>query len=236
MILEYQNINNEFYNIKEVANTYFHMSSKLIVKLKNKQKILLNGNIAKITDQLQKGDIVQFDLNYEEESENIVPTKMDLEIVFEDDALLIINKPANMPVHPSINHYEDSLSNGVKYYFNQIGLNKKIRPVNRLDKDTSGLVVFVKNEYIQENLINQMKSNLFQKEYLAILWRNFTTKSRNHHRPYRKKRRKYYRKRNKLQKRPRSHNRVQSFKRSKYPKPSTIQLKNRKNTPNQGSF
>jgi len=169
MILEYNNQENQFYNIREVAKGYFHMSDKLIVKLKNKQKILLNGKVSKISNTLQKNDIVQFDLNYDEESENIVPTKLDLDIVFEDDALLIVNKPANMPVHPSINHYEDSLSNGVKYYFNEIELNKKIRPVNRLDKDTSGLVVFAKNEYIQENLINQMKSGNFKKEYIAIL-------------------------------------------------------------------
>ena len=97
------------------------------------------------------------------------PMKMDLKIVFEDDSLLIINKTAGIPIHPSIHHYEDSLSNGVKYYFHQIQLHKKIRPVNRLDKDTSGLVVFAKNEYVQENLIRQMKTKEFQKEYLAIL-------------------------------------------------------------------
>ena len=61
-------------------------------------------------------------------------------------------------------HYDNSLSNGVKYYFDTIGLNKKIRPVNRLDKDTSGIVIFAKNEYIQECLISQMKKNLFKKE------------------------------------------------------------------------
>ena len=73
----------------------------------------------------------------EEDSFNIVPTKMDLSILYEDDSLLIINKPPYLPIHPSIKHYKDSLSNGVKYYFEQIGLKKKIRPVNRLDKDTS---------------------------------------------------------------------------------------------------
>ena len=65
-------------------------------------------------------------------------------------------------------HYENSLSNGIKYYFDKIGLKKKIRPVNRLDKDTSGIVIFAKNEYIQECLVKQMKKNVFSKEYLAI--------------------------------------------------------------------
>lgn len=169
MILKYENKDNLFYNIREVAKSYFHMSDKLIVKLKNKQMIFLNGKCAKISTPLSWNDIVEFSLNYPEESENIIPTKMKLESVFEDEAFLIVNKPAGIPVHPSMNHYEDSLSNGVKYYFNQIHFNKKIRPVNRLDKDTSGLVVFAKNEYIQENLIRQMKTGEFQKTYIAVL-------------------------------------------------------------------
>ncbi len=93
---------------------------------------------------------------------------MELNILFEDDYLLILNKPAGFPIHPSINHYEDSISNGVRYYFDSIGLKKKIRPVNRLDKDTSGIIIFAKNEYVQECLVRQMKRNEFVKEYIAI--------------------------------------------------------------------
>lgn len=169
MILKYIVKENEFYNIKEVAKNYFQLSDKLIVKLKHLQKIYLNKNISNINQTIKKNDVVEFNLDYDEESENIIPTKMNLDIIFEDDSFLIINKAPNIAVHPSINHYENSLSNGVKYYFNKINLNKKIRPVNRLDKDTSGLVVFAKNEYIQENLIRQMKLNTFKKEYIAIL-------------------------------------------------------------------
>jgi 23S rRNA pseudouridine1911/1915/1917 synthase len=94
---------------------------------------------------------------------------MNLKIIYEDDYILAVDKPYNMAVHPSILHYENSLSNGVKYYFELIGLNRKIRPVNRLDRDTTGIVLFAKNEYIQECLIRQMNSKLFYKEYLAIL-------------------------------------------------------------------
>lgn len=167
MILKYKN--DKFNNIKEVAKNYFNLSNKLIVKLKNKKKIFLNGNIANINQSITINDLIEFDLDYDEESENIIPTKLDLDIIFEDDCFLIVNKPSNTPVHPSINHYTDSLANGVKYYFDSIHLSKKIRPVNRLDKDTSGLVVFTKNEYVQENLIKQMKTNNFNKEYIAVL-------------------------------------------------------------------
>jgi len=82
--------------------------------------------------------------------------------------LLVVNKGANLPVHPSLNHYDISLSNGIRAYFDKIGLNKTVRLVNRIDKDTAGLVVIAKCEYIQECLIKQMSDNSFIKEYIAI--------------------------------------------------------------------
>ena len=68
-----------------------------------------------------------------------------------------------------IRHYEDSLSNGVRYYFDEIQLKKKIRPINRLDRDTSGIVLFAKNEYVQECLVKQMKHSYSKKEYIAVV-------------------------------------------------------------------
>ena len=102
---------------------------------------------------------------------------MDLNIVFEDDWLLVVNKPAGIAIHPSVLHYSDSLCNGIRFYFDKIGLKKKIRPINRLDLNTSGLVVFAKCEYIQECLINQMKNSQFKKEYLAVCNGFFDKKS-----------------------------------------------------------
>ena len=93
---------------------------------------------------------------------------MNLDIIYEDEYYLVINKPAGLAVHPSILHYNNSLSNGVKYYFEQNDIKKKIRPINRLDKDTSGIVIFAKNEYIQEYLVREMKDNIF---YYLILFR-----------------------------------------------------------------
>lgn len=94
---------------------------------------------------------------------------MNLDIIYEDDYLLILNKPAGFPVHPSARHFEDSLSNGVKFYFDSNRLHRKIRIVNRLDKDTSGIVIFAKCEYVQELLTVQMKEHVFKKEYLGIV-------------------------------------------------------------------
>lgn len=164
MILQYKVIDNKFYNLKELLKVHFQISDNLVTKLKKNKKILLNSKFTYLDHLLEINDFVEIDLDFEEDSENIIPnSSLPLDIVFEDESLLIINKPANVPIHPSMNHFEDSLSNAVKHYFNSINLKRKIRPVNRLDKDTSGLVVFAKNEYIQELLIKQMKSNSFKK-------------------------------------------------------------------------
>lgn len=168
---------NKYFNIKEILKCHFEISERLLAKLKRNQKILLNGKPSYINALVKNNDSILIDLDFKEENENIIASKMDLNVLFEDEAMLILNKPFNCPVHPSILHFEDSLSNGVKYYFNSNKLHKKTRPVNRLDKDTSGIVIFAKNEYIQENLIKQMKTNTFKKEYLSILEGHLETTS-----------------------------------------------------------
>ena len=176
MKLEYVIKSNEL-NINQILQNELNMSSRLLYKLIKGEKILLNGDVCDTRNLGNSGDVLIVDFGYEEDNSNIVPTKMSLDIVFEDEWLLVINKPAGIAVHPSILHYSDSLCNGVKFYFDSIGLNKKIRPVNRLDLNTSGLVVFAKCEYIQECLISQMKNKQFKKEYLAVCNGIFEEKS-----------------------------------------------------------
>ncbi len=170
MVLQYvvSDLSN-YKNIRQVLKNEFNISNRLITKLKKNGFILLNGNKTYLDKLISLGDVVTCVLDFNEVSENIVPVKMDLDIIYEDDSFLVINKKPGIPVHPSILHYSNSLSNGVKFYFDSIGLKRKIRPVNRLDRDTTGLVIFAKNEYIQECLINQMKRHTFYKEYIAIL-------------------------------------------------------------------
>ena len=161
--------NLKYENVKQVLKEEFGISDRLLLKLKANQKIYRNSQVACVNQTIIKEDMIEVLLDIEEDNSNIISTKMDLSILYEDDGLLILNKPPFLPIHPSRMHYEDSLSNGVKYYFEQIGLKKKIRPINRLDKDTSGIVLFAKNEYIQENMVQQMKNHCFKKEYIAIV-------------------------------------------------------------------
>ena len=177
MLLQFIVQNNNYSNINQILKQELNISSRLLQKLINSKHIYLNNNIVDTRNSVKLNDVISVNLDFDEESENIIPQKMNLNIVYEDDAILIINKPPNIAIHPSILHYNDSLANGVKYYFDEINLHRKIRPVNRLDFNTSGLVLFAKNQYVQECLISQMKNHTFCKEYIAVVSGNFKEKS-----------------------------------------------------------
>lgn len=128
MTLNYKlNNNDSFYNVREVLKVKFEISDRLLLKLKRNNKIFLNDLVCNVSDKVRSGDQVSFIIDFEEDNSNIVPTKMDLNIIYEDDAYIIINKPSNIPVHPSINYYETSLSNGVRFYFDQIRTKKEVK-------------------------------------------------------------------------------------------------------------
>ncbi len=169
MILKYIVENKNYLTINDVLSNEFNFSTRQRLKLIKMNRIYLNNIITDTRLPVSINDIVTIDLGYEEDNSNILPTNMKVDIIFEDDWLLIVNKPHGIAIHPSIRHLETSLSNGIKYYFDSINLKKKIRPVNRLDIDTSGIVIFAKCEYIQESLSKQMTTNIFKKEYLCIV-------------------------------------------------------------------
>ena len=177
MKLEYLVKNNNYKNINEVLSLEFKISTRLKNKLIKNNMIFLNGNICDTRNNLAIGDKLVINLSYSEDNSNIVPKKIPLDIIYEDEWLLVVNKPATIAIHPSILHFDNSLSNGVCFYFNKIGLNKKIRPVTRLDIDTSGLVIFAKCEYIQEYLSLEMQENILKKEYLCLCSGLFNKKS-----------------------------------------------------------
>lgn len=156
-------------SINDILTKELNVSTRLKNKLIKNKHVLLNNVFVDTRNVAHNGDVVTINLSYPEDNSNIVPTKMDLDIIYEDEHLLAINKPAGIAVHPSILHFEDSLANGVKHYFDTIRLKKKVRAVNRIDLNTSGLVLFAKNEYIQECLIKQMADSSFKKIYLAVV-------------------------------------------------------------------
>ena len=191
MELKYKVENSKYKNINEILSLEFKISTRLKNKLIKKQLIYLNNMFTDTRTPVKIGDNIVINLNYDEENSNIIPKKIDLEIVYEDEWLLVVNKPAGIAIHPSILHFDNSLSNGIRYYFDKINLNKKIRPINRLDKDTSGLVLFAKNEYIQEYLNVHSK---IEKEYICLVLGKFTKKEGTINLPIARKKRKHNRK------------------------------------------
>ena len=178
MILKYIKQENDNYkSLRQVLDSQFKISYVLRLKLKRNNHIFVNGENTYLDHELMKGDTITVDLDFDEENSNIVPSKMNLNIIYEDDAILVLNKPAGVAIHPSMRHFENTLSNGVKYYFDNINLKRKIRPVNRLDFDTSGLVIFAKCEYIQEMFSRQMTNGDFKKYYLCIVDGTLSKKS-----------------------------------------------------------
>lgn len=172
--------NDEFTSINDILKRYFNFSTTLKNKLIKAKKIFVNGNFVNTNLQAKPFEVITIELSYKEDNSNIIPCKMKLDILYEDDWLLILNKPSGIAVHPSFSYHSNTLSNGVRYYFDKINLKKKVRPVNRLDFNTSGIIVFAKCEYIHERLIYQMTENIFKKEYLCFCENSFDTLNTKH--------------------------------------------------------
>ncbi len=155
--------------VKHVLKSRFKMSERLVKKLKYNNRILLNSAPAYIKEKVGTGDVLEVDISFEEESEGIIPQEIPLDIIYEDDCLIAVDKNPGIVVHPTVSHPFGTLANGLVRYLSGKGINVKVRPVNRLDRDTSGIVLFALNQYVQEMLVRQMKENTFIKEYLGIV-------------------------------------------------------------------
>lgn len=139
---------------------YCNLSARMITQLKRKKDgILMNGKILRTVDFTQAGSRVE--INLPDEESEIVPVEGNLDIVFEDEHILIVNKPPSMPVHPVKQHQTNTLANFVTYYMKSRGENYVFRAINRLDKDTSGLVLIAKNKFCANTLKNKVSKNYF---------------------------------------------------------------------------
>lgn len=144
-------------------------SRHVIIHLKKTENgILLNGEWAYVGQSLKEGDHLEIHIIEEESSEQIVPSELPLDIVYEDEDLLIINKPADMPIHPSINNYDNTLANALMWYYQQKGETFVYRCINRLDRDTTGLLIVAKNMLSGGILSDMSKKREIHREYLAI--------------------------------------------------------------------
>lgn len=158
-------------SLEQFLRKEFGLTKRQIRQAKYREAgICVNGIRSRVTAVLKPGDLVSVLLEEENrESSQIVSGEGELRILYEDEDILAVDKPPGVVVHPSHGHYEDSLSNTVARYFREKGISAVIRPVGRLDKDTSGIVLFAKNQVAAARLTQQKESGTFYKEYLALV-------------------------------------------------------------------
>lgn len=146
-----------------------HYSGQNLSEIKRMPKsILVNGVHYYMRQELSTGDHLQVRICETQNSEKIPPTKLPLDIVYEDEDLLVLNKPAGMPIHPSLNNYTNSIANALAYYFQSQGKPFIFRCCNRLDRDTSGLTIVSKHLVSGSILSDMTKYREVHREYLAI--------------------------------------------------------------------
>ncbi len=148
--------------IRDYLKNKLGFSTALIAKVKY-DNVLLNGKAVHMRAMVENGDEIKI-IFPTEESENIPPIEMPLDIIYEDEDIIAINKPINMPVHPCRGNHLPTLANGLRHYLNRPFV---FRSVNRLDRDTSGIVIVAKNQLSAIRLCRQMAENHFKKIYFA---------------------------------------------------------------------
>lgn len=161
-----------------IAGRCMDLSRSYIQKLIKESRVTINKNIqTKTKTAVQESDIVNLSLPDPKELE-IKPQDIPLDILYEDNDVLVVNKPKGMVVHPAPGHYEDTLVNAVLYHCrdNLSGINGVLRPgiVHRIDKDTTGALIVCKNDKAHQKIADQLRAHTITRSYRAIVYNNFS--------------------------------------------------------------
>lgn len=161
-----------------IAGRCLDLSRSYIQKLIKESRVTINKNIqTKTKTAVQESDIVNVSLPDPKELE-IKPQDIPLDILYEDNDVLVVNKPKGMVVHPAPGHYEDTLVNAVLYHCrdNLSGINGVLRPgiVHRIDKDTTGALIVCKNDKAHQKIADQLRAHTITRSYRAIVYNNFS--------------------------------------------------------------
>jgi len=151
--------------VKQIIYEHFSLSSRLVTKLKNSGGICVNGENVTVRYVLRENDVLTLRLD-EENSSDIEPVDLVLDVIYEDKYILAVNKPSAMPTHPSYKHHTDTLANGVMYRYRHSPFT--FRAITRLDEDTTGVVLIARDANTAQKLSLLMKNGKIKKQYLAI--------------------------------------------------------------------
>lgn len=166
------NVDDDNIRIDKYLIDKLSMSRSKLQKMINNGNVLVNCNPVKNSYIVKVDDEISIDENYDDEIK-IVPENIPLDIIYEDEYLLVVNKPSGMVVHPAPGNYSGTLVNALMYHCNNLSkVNSEIRPgiVHRIDADTSGLLVIAKNDDVHNNLAEQIKNHTVVRKYIALVW------------------------------------------------------------------
>ena len=155
--------------IGRILSDTMKISRGMIHVLKQNQGIYLNGIPARTVDTVSGGDEVKLLLNCRQDAPKAAPEEIPIRILYEDGAIIAVDKPPGMVLHTTTAHRTGTLANALAYYMLQNKISGPIHPVSRLDKDTSGIVLFARNGYVQEALKRQGENGTFKKKYLGLV-------------------------------------------------------------------
>jgi len=175
MYLEYRvTEDHDSQKVSQILKNQLKFSRGAMRRLKRCAGVMVNRQTVWLNTLVRTGDIIR--VNFQEDVEQpVVPQELPLAIIFEDEHILVVNKPSNMLVHPLSYHVLGTLANGVIYHWQQQGQYSKFRAVSRLDKDTSGVILIAKSSYSCYQLAEQMKNGLCRREYLAVVHNSITS-------------------------------------------------------------
>ena len=156
------------FTIREYLSLKGYPNAVFVQLKKTPESVLLNGVCAYMRTKLSAGDELFIRLEESTSSAHILPVSMPLSICYEDEDILAVNKPAQMPVHPSLNHYDHTLANAVCGYYNDQEIPYTFRCVNRLDRDTTGLTLIAKHMLSSAILSTAAARREISREYIAI--------------------------------------------------------------------
>ena len=160
---------NDGMSIKDYLGSLGYPHAVFVRLKKTPHSILLNGEWVYVTTEIHSGDLLSITLEEMEGSKNILPMSLPLSICYEDEDILVVNKPAHMPTHPSMGHHENTLANAAAGYFYRQNIPYTFRCVNRLDRDTTGLTILAKHMLSSAILNTQVTNRQISREYLAIV-------------------------------------------------------------------
>lgn len=153
--------------LKEVLLDKLNFSVRSLSKMKRYKTVKVNNTYIRPADKINKGDLIE--VRIEEDMADFKPQDLKLSILYDDFDIIMVNKPPFMVVHPTKSHYENTIANGVTHYIMEKDEKVKVRFVNRLDMNTSGLVIVAKNPYAQFVLSSDMKDDKVEKMYIAVV-------------------------------------------------------------------